>query len=720
MPQQHLVSVIMPVYNHAGYVIEAISSVLAQDWRSLELIIIDDGSRDDSAEVIRAYLASISLPEGVSVTFSSRANQGAHATINEGLQKAGGEYLAILNSDDAYLPGRLRACVAAAESHQARMVFSYVDPMDDDGAPLPDEHPWRGWYADVMMQELDLSPGLSTLLLQYNIGISTGNFVFHRSLLDDVGLFHDFRYAHDVDYLLRVSLTEEPVLIREKLYRYRLHGSNTILENQAGIEKEYAEITRRYFERTFAEPPGNALAPRLDDSAFSLAAMSWAPHFAQAIDSLMAAPALRHEADHDSASGSALHVAPSLAERRGHVTLVSHELSRTGAPVLLRDVASALHKGGIATNVVSLRSGPLAGDFARMNSPAVEESRLVQILERASGYLARSAHDPRMPSPFSRGLRFAAKVSAGVSRRLRIFACRSAVQGTLLINSFAAWPLALPLLERARKTAYWYIHETYEPRLIMRGGRHLAQLRRLFDQGKVQMLFGSDATRIKWASEGFDGEVLYWSGLPLQRQDIAQQQGPERRMILSVQATGPRKGTRSLIEAFAYGRRSGLIPPDVELRIIGCHPPSRNALSRDLLVRVNQPDLRGSVNLVPSLPPAALDAHYAQASLYVQSSTMECLPLALLTAMAHGLPIVSTDADGCREAIIDGKTGRLVPPRQIVMLAEAMGQMLADPSLASRLGLAARSLFEVKFSLEATASPLIDRLRGGANPLSAP
>jgi glycosyltransferase involved in cell wall biosynthesis len=712
MPHPHLVSVIMPVYNHARYAVEAITSVLAQDWRPLELIIIDDGSQDESAEVIRSHLAVTPLPDGVTVTFSSRANQGAHATINEGLQKARGTYLAILNSDDAYMPGRISRCITTAENHRARMVFTYVDPVDDEGASLSDEHPWRGWYADVMMQELDLSPGLSTLLLQYNIGISTGNFVFHRSLLNDVGLFHDFRYAHDVDYLLRVALNDEPVLLREKLYRYRIHSSNTISENRGGIEEEYAEIVRRYLETTLSRQPGNPLAPRLDDSAFSLASISWVPHLSHAIDSLMAAPALTQAAEGDSAPGFALHAAPSPAERRGHVTLVSHELSRTGAPVLLRDVASALHQGGISTNVISLRSGPLAGDFAAMKSPAIEESRLVQVLNRASGYLSQIAHDPRMPSPFSRGLRFAAKASAGISRRLRIFACRGAVQGTLLINSFAAWPLALPLLERTRKTAYWYIHETYEPRLIMRSGRHLAQLRRLFGDGKVKMLFGSDATRAKWASEGFDGEVLYWSGLSSQRQGSLEKLAPGRRMILSVQATGPRKGTRSLIEAFACGRRNGLIPLDVELRIVGAHPPSRNALSRDLLVRVNQPDLRGSVSLVPSLPPAALEAHYAQASVYVQSSTMECLPLALLTAMAHGLPIVSTDADGCREAIIDGETGRLVPSRQITLLAEAMGQMLADPSYGSKLGMAARAMFDAKFSLEATAAPLIGRIRG--------
>jgi glycosyltransferase involved in cell wall biosynthesis len=248
----------------------------------------------------------------------------------------------------------------------------------------------------------------------------------------------------------------------------------------------------------------------------------------------------------------------------------------------------------------------------------------------------------------------------------------------------------------------------------MRNGKHLSQLRALVDQGKVKMLFGSDATRSKWASEGYDGDVCYWSGLPaaLSAPLPETDRKASRRMILSVQATGPRKGTQSLIEAFAYGRRVGLIPTDVELRIIGCHPPSKNSLSRDLLVRINQPDLRNSVNLVPSLSPAALEEHYIKATIYVQSSTMECLPLALLTAMAHGLPIVTTDADGCREAILDGETGRLVPPRQIVLMAEALGSLLANPTEARCLGANARTRFVERFALEATVTPLLETVIG--------
>jgi len=108
--------------------------------------------------------------------------------------------------------------------------------------------------------------------------------------------------------------------------------------------------------------------------------------------------------------------------------------------------------------------------------------------------------------------------------------------------------------------------------------------------------------------------------------------------------------------------------------------------------------------------PEALNAYYAEAEIYVQSSNMECLPLALLTAMAYGLPIVTTDVDGCKEAIIDGVCGILVPPRQIELMAEAIGRLFESEEKAQELGRAARERFVEKFSLEVTAGPLMDLL----------
>ena len=177
-----LVSVIMPVYNHRAFVAAAIKSVFAQTYRPIDLIIIDDGSTDGSVIEVHKLLARELRAEGISVRFIARDNRGAAATINEGIDFARGAYLAILNSDDFYFPERLERCIGAAKRHGAQLVFSYVEPVADNGTPLHFDHPWRIWYNDAVMRELDLAPSLSFLLLTHNIAVSSGNFVFRREL----------------------------------------------------------------------------------------------------------------------------------------------------------------------------------------------------------------------------------------------------------------------------------------------------------------------------------------------------------------------------------------------------------------------------------------------------------------------------------------------------------------------------------------------------------
>jgi glycosyltransferase involved in cell wall biosynthesis len=177
-----------------------------------------------------------------------------------------------------------------------------------------------------------------------------------------------------------------------------------------------------------------------------------------------------------------------------------------------------------------------------------------------------------------------------------------------------------------------------------------------------------------------------------------------------VGTSGARKGTRWLIEAFARARLNGWIAQDVQLVIVGCPSPSEVAQSRDLLVRVWKSDLRGSVKLFPVVSREAVAQFYRDASVYVQSSIVECLPLTLLEAMSHGLPIVSTVADGCKEAVVDGESGLLVPARSIEPLARAIAQLLDDPARARSLGARARERFAAHFSLEATLEPLVSAI----------
>ena len=97
------VSVIMPAYNHAAYVRQAVDSVFSQSFNDLELIVHDDGSTDGTADVLR------SVCDPRLALKADTTNQGAGVIVNAALDRAQGEYVAILNSDDYFLPGKLAA-----------------------------------------------------------------------------------------------------------------------------------------------------------------------------------------------------------------------------------------------------------------------------------------------------------------------------------------------------------------------------------------------------------------------------------------------------------------------------------------------------------------------------------------------------------------------------------------------------------------------------------
>lgn len=111
-----LVSVVIPCYNHARYIDEALDGVIAQDYANIELIIIDDGSKDDSVDKIRAKVSECQA-RFVRFEFHHRPNKGLSATLNEALAWCQGKYVSFIASDDVMLAHKTRVQVAYLESN---------------------------------------------------------------------------------------------------------------------------------------------------------------------------------------------------------------------------------------------------------------------------------------------------------------------------------------------------------------------------------------------------------------------------------------------------------------------------------------------------------------------------------------------------------------------------------------------------------------------------
>ncbi len=129
------VSVIIPSYNHAPFIQEALESVFAQTYSPWECIVVDDGSTDNTHQVLQ----QIHHPSLRTIFFEK--NCGACAAMNHAIQEAKGEYIAVLNSDDRFLPNKLEKQVAILEQHpEWGALFTRIQLIDERGNPLPPTH----------------------------------------------------------------------------------------------------------------------------------------------------------------------------------------------------------------------------------------------------------------------------------------------------------------------------------------------------------------------------------------------------------------------------------------------------------------------------------------------------------------------------------------------------------------------------------------------------
>jgi len=245
------VSVVLPAYMHAGYVSEAIGSVFAQTRPPLELIVIDDGSTDGTAESCRATLASAPFP----VTLIARENRGAAATLNQGIQLARGEYIQLLNSDDRLPADRIETMLDSLLARNADWGFARVSFMDGNGHAFRQHENNRQIGLMAQQNAAVMCPTFGLAMLRANSAITSGNLMFRKNLWETLGGFHDYRYNHDWDFCLRATLESEPVLVPHSLYEYRIHERNTISESLYAPRLEQRKVMASFVRAAQEQHP---------------------------------------------------------------------------------------------------------------------------------------------------------------------------------------------------------------------------------------------------------------------------------------------------------------------------------------------------------------------------------------------------------------------------------------------------------------------------------
>jgi glycosyltransferase involved in cell wall biosynthesis len=283
------VSVIIPAYNHAAFVGCAIESVLGQSFQDFELIVNDDASTDSTPEVIR----SIKDPRVLSNLFSK--NRGASWTVNAALRQARGQYFAILNSDDYFLPGKLDLQVRFLdENPRIAAVFGLPCFIDERGEPLADdEHPFSNWFETKNQSREEW-------LRRFFI---IGNQLCHptvmvrRSCCDEVGAY-DPRLAQtpDFDLWIRICSRHNIHILPQPVTAYRVFegGRNASAQTPLAIARtqwEFQYLLRRFldladdelrriFSTEFAElDPEGSQAPKVLLGRLSLKLGQWWPPY---------------------------------------------------------------------------------------------------------------------------------------------------------------------------------------------------------------------------------------------------------------------------------------------------------------------------------------------------------------------------------------------------------------------------------------------------------
>lgn len=241
--EQPLVSVIIASYNHGPYIEASIGSVLAQTYGNVELLVVDDGSTDDSVERIRR------LQQQHGFDFLVQKNQGLSRTLNDSIARARGDLIVSFGSDDVMLPERLALQVAYMQGKpEVGICAGNIEEIDARGVS-------RGAPRKLALRRLDFED----VFLNRKPGAPAPTLMFRREALEKVGGFDPQIRLEDLYIQLKITRAGYFVdILAEVLALYRVHGTNTyknyrfmvdnVLKTYAAFSDHpaYAEVCARF------------------------------------------------------------------------------------------------------------------------------------------------------------------------------------------------------------------------------------------------------------------------------------------------------------------------------------------------------------------------------------------------------------------------------------------------------------------------------------------
>lgn len=225
-----LVSIITPCYNGAKYIAETIDSVLAQTYAEWEMIIVDDGSKDHSAEIVRSY-----MEKDPRIKFLQQANAGSAAARNNGIRNAQGQYIALLDADDLWEPEFLEEQIRFMQEKNAVCVYCSYKCIDEESREI--------------LAPVACKPELTTkdMMVRNYIGCLSG--LYDAAKYGKVYLREELKSMRDdYAYWLDIVKLEDKAYGNQKvLARYRVLAGSTTGNKKKLIGKQY-KFYREYLK----------------------------------------------------------------------------------------------------------------------------------------------------------------------------------------------------------------------------------------------------------------------------------------------------------------------------------------------------------------------------------------------------------------------------------------------------------------------------------------
>ena len=240
MDQLAPVAVVIPAFNSAKTLGRAIESVLGQTWRPRQIVVVDDGSTDGTAELARSY----------PVELVSHPNRGASAARNRGISATDAPWVAFLDADDEWLPDKLEAQLSASE------IAPEVDIICCDFVRVP-LRPRETTFltaefagmADVLMDRMSVDafrtgPRHRGFTSAAMFMFPSGMLVRRRAISAIGGFDEDVRLIEDADFAMRILRDSDVLVVDRPLFRYHMHESNTSRDDLA-MTMAFLELLRK-------------------------------------------------------------------------------------------------------------------------------------------------------------------------------------------------------------------------------------------------------------------------------------------------------------------------------------------------------------------------------------------------------------------------------------------------------------------------------------------